>query len=266
LPYPAPDDTLIPQPKGDAAMSKLADAIRRSQRVDSAPMGFGAARPAAKASMLVGYFGPAADIANGRDAGADFLLIDARGSNFSPDAAKAARDAAGDLPLGAWASVPDSAAATALSKAGVDFLVVDDSAPAAALLNEDLGYVLGLPQQPAETFLRSLEPLSLEALLLGDVPSPLTVAGQVELSRAGAIARRPLLCDVEASASADDLLCLRAAGVAGVMVGAAGLAALKESVAALPPRRARREERAVVSLPRSQAAAEPDDDDDDLAV
>jgi len=248
-------------------MSKLADAIQRSQRVESSPMGFGASRATPKASMLVGCFGPAGDAAKGRDAGADFILIDARGASLNGTDAKAAREQAGELPLGAWTGVADSAAAKALREAGIDFLVVDESSPAASLLNEDLGYVLALPQQPEEPFLRSLEPLSLEALLLGDVTSPLTLAGQVELSRAGAIARRPLLCDTEASASADDLRCLRAAGVAGVMIGASGVAALKEAVAALPPRRTRREERAVVSLPRGQTAAEPDDDDDDdLAV
>ena len=248
-------------------MSKLADAFRRSQRVESTPMGFGAARAAPKASMLVGFFGPAADAAKARDAGAEFILIDARATALNPADAKALRGQAGDLPIGAWTPVAGSAAAKALREAGVDFLIVADASPAAALLNDDLGYVLALPSQPDETFLRSLEPLSLEALLLGDVPSPLTVAGQMELSRAGAIARRPLLCDLEASASSDDLLCLRAAGVVGVMVGAAGIAALKQTVAGLPPRRTRREERAVVSLPRGNAAVAPEeDDDDDLAV
>jgi hypothetical protein len=248
-------------------MSKLADAFRRSQRVESTPMGFGAARPTAKASMLVGFFGPAADAAKARDAGAEFILIDARATALNPAAAKALRDQSGDLPIGAWTPVAGSADAKALREAGVDFLIVADASPAAALLNDDLGYALALPSQPDETFLRSLEPLSLEALLLGDVPSPLTVAGQMELSRAGAIARRPLLCDLEASASSDDLLCLRAAGVVGVMVGAAGIAALKQTVASLPPRRTRREERAVVSLPRGNAAVTPEeDDDDDLAV
>src|SRR5829696_6560915 len=37
-----------------STMTKLADAIRRSQRIESAPMGFGAARAAAKPTMVVG--------------------------------------------------------------------------------------------------------------------------------------------------------------------------------------------------------------------
>ena len=244
-------------------MSKLADAIRRSQRVESTPMGFGTAKSAPRASMLSGFFGPSADLSKARDAGAEFVLVDARGSSLSAADAKALRDQAGDLPLGAWTAVKDSAAAKALHAAGIDFLVVDEGSPAAALLDDDLGYVLALPSQPEETFLRSLEPLSLEALLLGEIRSPLTLSVQVELSRAGALVRRPLLCDTASGASADDLLCLRAAGVAGVMTSAAGLSQLKEAVAALPPRRTRREERTVVSLPRGQAAVEAEDDDDD---
>jgi hypothetical protein len=210
--------------------------------------------------MLVGYFGPEGDVTRARDAGADFILVDGR--NSSVDASRS-RGGAGDLPLGAWTRAEDSAAAKALREGGIDFLVVAEDSPAASLLDDDLGYVLALPLQPDEAFLRSLEPLSLEALLLHNIPSPLTVAGELELSRTGSLARRPLICETAASASADDLLCLRTAGVACVMTDAGGIAQLKETVKALPQRKARREERAVVSLPRGQAAASENDGDDD---
>jgi hypothetical protein len=222
-------------------------------------MGFGAVKSESRPTMLVGYFGPEADVAKAKDAGADFILVDAR--NGSVDVGKA-RSAAGDLPLGAWVAAQDSAAAKALREDGLDFLVVAEDSPAASLLDDDLGYVLALPSQPEEIFLRSLEPLSLEALLLHNIPSPLTVAGELELSRTSSLARRPMICETAATASEDDLRCLRAAGVVGVMTDVAGLGQLKGAVKALPQRKARREERAVVSLPRGQAAAEDDDDDD----
>jgi hypothetical protein len=244
-------------------MSKLADAIRRSQRVESAPMGFGAVRAEPRPTMLVGYFGTEADVSKARDAGADFVLVDAR--NGKIDAAKL-RGQAGDLPLGAWTSARDSAAARAMREGGLDFLVVAEDSPAASMLDDDLGYVLALPSQPEEAFLRSLEPLSLEALLLHNVPSPLTVAGELELTRTGALARRPIICETSSGSSADDLQCLRAAGVVAVLTDAGGLAKLKETVKALPQRKARREERAVVSLPRGQAAVSDDDDDDDDSI
>ena len=223
-------------------------------------MGFGAVRAEPRPTLLVGYFGPQSDAAKAREAGADFVLIDGRSG--SVDTAKARGDA-GDLPLGAWTPAQDSAAAKALREGGLDFLVVAEDSPAASLLDDDLGYVLALPSQPEEAFLRSLEPLALEALLLHNIPSPLTVAGELELSRTGGLARRPMICETASNASADDLQCLRAAGVAGVMTDAAGVARLKDAVKALPQRKPRREERAVVSLPRGQAAAAEDDDDDD---
>ncbi len=243
-------------------MSKLADAIRRSQRVEAAPMGFGAARPAPKPSMLAGALVTAGGVEAAVKAGADFVMIDAFSTSLTPDEAKKARAAAGDVPLGAGTKVADSAAAKALREAGLDFLVVDDAMPASALLDEELGYVLALPASPEETFLRSLDALSLEALYLSQVPSPLTVAGQLELGRVAALGHKPLLCLVASSASSDDLQCLRAAGVVAVLASE-GVDTLKAAVAALPQRKTRREERTVVSLPRGNAQAPEHDDDDD---
>ncbi|HLF70703.1 MAG TPA: hypothetical protein VI759_00920, partial [Dehalococcoidia bacterium] len=141
-------------------MPKLAEAIRRSQRVETAPMGFGAARPAPKPSMLVGFLAPPSMVAAARDAGADLIIIEADVS--AADAAKQ-RTAAGDLPLGVHPNAIDAATAKALQSAGIDFLVFDaDTTPAAALLEEDLGYVLRLPEAPSEDFLRSIDSLSLE--------------------------------------------------------------------------------------------------------
>jgi hypothetical protein len=243
-------------------MSKLADAIRRSQRVEAAPMGFGAARPAPKPSMLAGALVAANGVEAAVKAGADFVMIDAFATSLSPDDAKKARAAAGDVPLGAGTKVANSAAAKALREAGLDFLVIDDAMPASALLDDDLGYVLALPASPEETFLRSIDALSLEALYLPQMPSPLTVAAQLELGRVAALGRKPLLCLVASNAAADDLQCLRAAGVVAVLASE-GVEALKAAVAALPLRKTRREERAVVSLPRGQAPAAPEEDDDD---
>ena len=242
-------------------MSKLADAIRRTQRVDAAPMGFGAARSAPPPTMLVGALADVAGVGAAVAAGADVVLLN--GGTLSPDDVKKARQSAPDVVLGAIASVTDSEAAKALRDAGLDFLLVEDSTPAAALLDDDLGYALDLPNQPEELFLRSLGPMSFEALYLAETPSPLTVAGQIGLSRIASLAGKPLLTNAPGDASKDDLRCLRSVGVAGVITDASGVAALKETVKSLPPRRAKRDERAVVSLPHGSMASHDHDDDDD---
>ncbi len=243
-------------------MSKLADAIRRTQRVESAPMGFGAARSAAPPTMLVGALVDADGVAAAVAAGADVVLINVSGS-LSPENVKKARQAAPDAVLGAMAAVTDSAAAAELKSAGLDFLVVSESTPAAALLEDDLGYALGMPSQPEELFLRSLGPLSFEALYLSETPSPLTVSGQIALSRIAALTGKPLLTRAPGDASKDDLRCLRSVGVAGVIADTAELEALKETVKSLPPRRGKREDRAVVSLPHTGGGGHDHDDDDD---
>jgi hypothetical protein len=228
-------------------------------------MGFGAARHAARPSMLTGFLGPGAEAAAARDAGADFIVVDARARDLSAADAKTARGAAGDLPLGVWGKATGGDAAKEFAEAGVDFLLFDpDSTPAAALLVEKLGYVLALPDAPEELFLRSLEALTLDAVLLDSVPSPLTVSRQIELHRVGMLARKPILCQVQPDAAQTDLECLRAAGVVGLIVAGAvaGVTRLKETVAALPARRQRREERPVVALPRGNTHDEEDDDDE----
>ena len=248
-------------------MSKLGDAIRRSQRIEATPMGFGAARPAQKPSMLVGFVGKSSDAAAARDAGAEVVLIDAHTQEVSADEASKLRQAAGELPAGVWAKSGAADRTKALHEAGVDFLIFDaDSTPATALLEEDMGYVLILPDKPEELFLRSLEPLQLEAILVTKIPSSLTVADQIDISRAGGLARKPLLAQVEGDIDKNEAQALRAAGIVALLTdSAANVARLKETVAAIPPRKPRRDDRPVVSLPRGQAAApeEEDDDDDD---
>jgi hypothetical protein len=247
-------------------MSKLSDAIRRVQRIDAAPMGFGAARATAKATLLVGVMTPAAGVKAAWEKGADIVIVDARTGTLSAADVKKAAEGNSQAPLGAWQANPSRELAAELQKAGLDFLLLSaDATPAETLLVEDLGFVLALPEEPEELFLRALEGLNLDGLLLNRVPSPLTVAGQLDLNKISMLGRRPLVCEVPASASKSDLECLRAAGCAMVLVSSAdAVTAVKETVVSLPaPRRPRREERPVVSLPRQQAPAEHDEDDDD---
>jgi hypothetical protein len=229
-------------------------------------MGFGAARATAKATMLVGVITPATGVKAAWEKGADIVIVDARTGTLSAADVKKAAEGNSQAPLGAWQSNPGRELAAELQKAGLDFLLLTaDATPAETLLVEDLGFVLALPEEPEELFLRALEGLNLDGLLLNRVPSPLTVAGQLDLNKISMLGRRPLVCEVPASASKSDLECLRAAGCAMVLVPSVDtVTAVKETVMSLPPpRRPRREERPVVSLPRQQAPAEPDEDDDD---
>jgi hypothetical protein len=238
-------------------------------------MGFGSARPASKPSMLVGFVGATADAEKAKDAGADIVMVDARpagmvtrflgGANDVQADAHKLRDASGDVPAGLLAS-PDAEGVKLLKGAKLDFLAFEaEHTPAASLLDEDVGYVLAIPQLPDELFLRSLEPLNLEALYLNEVPHPLTVMRQIELSRTAMLAHKPIIAKVPSGVSSDDLQCLRAAGVVALLVeNAADIAKVKEAVAALPVRKPKRDEaRPMVSLPRGAAGGEEHEEEDE---
>lgn len=248
-------------------MSKLADAIRRTMRAEAAPMGFGAARTSPKATMLVGVLANSNSLAKAQ--GADLVIIDRRGGRVSASDISKAGEATQAI-VGLRARDADRASLAEMRKAGLDFLIFDaDSTPASALLEEDLGYVLALPDKPEESLLRSLEPLSLDAFYVDDLPSPLTVGRELELMRVGVFGRRPVMGRVKPDVDKGELECLRAAGVAVLLLeDPAAVEALKETVLSLPPRRPRREERPAVAIPRAAVQLEPeheheDDDDDD---
>jgi hypothetical protein len=245
-------------------MSKLGDAIRRSQRVESAPMGFAAARPAPKPTMLVGLInGQEAELNQAKEAGADVIIVDRHGHDVQLSDIEKLE--ATELPVGITGRVLTVSMAD-LRKAGLDFLAFEpDHTPATALLEEDLGFVVRLPEGADESYLRSLETISLEAVLIAQPKLPLTAANQIELGRLAMLAHRPLICSVDSTISKEDLQCLRAAGVAVVLSQSIdGVKALKATVATLPARKVHKEEqRTIVSLPRGAATAEHDDDDDD---
>lgn len=245
-------------------MSKLGDAIRRSQRVESAPMGFAAARPAPKATMLVGLInGQESELSQAKEAGADVIIVDRHGHDVQLSDIEKLE--ATDLPVGIAGRIL-TVSMEDLHKGGLDFLAFEpDHTPATALLAEDLGFVIRLPEGADESYLRSLESISLEAMLIAQPKLPLSAANQIELGRLAMLTHKPLICSVDPTVSKEDLQCLRAAGVAVVLSQSIdGVKALKATVAALPPRKVHKEEqRTIVSLPRGAAPSDHEDDDDD---
>ena len=225
-------------------------------------MGFGAARPAAKPTMLVGFMGAAGSAEAAFEAGADIILLEGQ---VGAAQIKELRAKVGDKPLGVSTPVGRSLQAKEMREGGLDFLLVDVvSGQAASLLDDELGYVISLPERPEEPFLRSLEAISLEALVLRVALGSLTVARQIELGRIALLTHRPLLCRVVSDASPDELMCLRAAGAVALLSSSPqGVTQLKGTVAALPARKQNRDDRPVVSLPRGQTPQPEEEDDDD---
>ena len=248
-------------------MSKLAERIRRASRTEPAPLGFAAAAARPKAPTLLTIVRLSSNEANkvpeAVSNGADIVLMEGiDASKVSDTAGKA-----GEALLGVQPDKVDRQRIAALRDAGADFVVLDsDSAPAEALLEEKVGFVLSLEAEPEDTTLRVLGELGLEALIVPAPASPFTVRQLLSLRRLSALAHTPLLTEVKHDAEASYLQALRDSGVAGVIVdsGAIGrLGNLRERIAALPARGRRREERADAVLPAGVGAASHDHEDDD---
>lgn len=248
-------------------MSKLSDLIRRVSRGEPTPLGFmaGARKPTATlvlVALINDKWGSAP--AEAAAAGADAVLLTGRPNDN--DISQAVSGAGGR----ACGVLSDDASPERLQKlrdAGIDFVVLPDKAPASALLDEQLSFMLQVRDELTDVQLRTIEPLSLEAIYVEQEIGPLTIYRQMELQRVSGLTRKPLLVRVRARAEQAELLSLRDAGVALAGVeykegGAGGVTSLRKTVDSMPRRKRRREE-AEATLPRpSQTVAEEDDEDD----
>lgn len=241
-------------------MSRLSDKIRKAMRMESAPMGFGAAAARTPTpSMLLLVQGPASKMGHRRDlsgVGVDAVLLSLADSEKEMGEVEKWAKGSGDVLCGAHVAGASGRAAAALKEAGVDFLAFEaEGTSAEALLGSELGYVLVLSGEPSDSSLRAMEPLRLDALLLPDWRPPLTVTGQLGLHRLVLLSRTPLIVPVPPDIGPGELECLRDAGVAAAAVDGADsrtwdhLATLRQAIDGLPSRTRRREERAEAILP-----------------
>lgn len=238
-------------------MSKLSEAMTRTLRREARSIGFAANNAQRTASMLV--IARVAAAQAGAPRGADAVI--------TPDTS-ALSDGAAAL-WGTEAPVRDREGARALRQAGADFIVFsDDTTDAAVLLEEDLGFVMRVALDATDTYLRTVEGLSLDALLVPGLEGSLTVRRTLDLRRIAGFARKALILAVHPEISPVDLEALRDCGVIGVVAeDAEAVAALRGKVDALPPRRRPKDARgstvllpAAVAIGRGEAPDDPDED------
>lgn len=244
-------------------MSKLADQIRKAMRLQPQAIGFRTSRTSTNPSMLL--VGLAKD---GRAApelvaaGADAVII---GSRDKPANSGAAKEA-GDAVVGAWIEASADDEARRYKEAGFDFVVFDpDRAAAAALLEEDFGYVSTLPRDASDTEFRTLEGFQLDAMYTGALERPLTVRRQIELRRLSALTHKPLMAAISANVPPSELQALRDTNVVVVATDTPGnVERLRKLIDALPPRAHRKDEdRPTPLVPRAVGVDTEEHDDGD---
>ncbi|MFA7296610.1 MAG: hypothetical protein WC211_05405 [Dehalococcoidia bacterium] len=253
-------------------MSKLRDRIRDISRRRPQAFGFAAMRatePTSSRQVLVvarvdGAQQAAAAVADGADA----ILHTGALSHLAEVVA-----AAGSAVVGANVDAATAADVAAIREAGAHFLVcTDDQTEAAALLDQQIGYILVAPTTatPAlsdtdhDARLRSFRALDLDGVLVGGLPQTMTVRQQLQARRLGELARKPLFVALASAVSAATLELWRDAGVVAVVADAAVTAELATAADAVPaPRRANTGDRAEAIVPAAPSGSALDDDEDD---
>jgi len=239
-------------------MSKLTDRIRRVLRVDSPPIGFGSAVRVSNPTLLLVGLLRSLDPEAAKEAvtgGSDTCLFSV--PDVKDQDVKRALGTLGEVSCGLHLRRVDGEAAAHLVELGVDYVAFEpDGALATALLESDLGHVLSLEGDLPDVYLRTLEALPLDAILLPQWKGPLTVRQQMELYRISGLARKPLILPVWPQITSAELQMLREAAVVAVAAEVEGktasdtLASLRKLIDELPPRRRRREEHGEAILPR----------------
>ncbi len=232
-------------------MSKLAEQVRKSTRIEPRRLGFGGAAAAASPSLVV----VALSDSPGPSDGADIVLV--RGDK--PPRGKS------ETVFGLLQPELTAAGAAAAVEAGADFVVFDpDRTEAAALLTENLGFVATISTDMTDVELRVLEALPLDAIYLPELPRPLTVRAQLAVQRVSVLAHAPLLVPA-AGLGAGDIEALRECGVVLLLAeGANAVKELRKTVDGLPPRKIRRDGRGPdVVLPRAPAAVEEEEEEEE---
>jgi len=202
-------------------------------------------------------------------AGADLVLLES--ADLDSDAEKLkALTAALSIPCGLRVSKPSPGTAEAARALGVDYLLIGDhDTPAAALVDEEIGFVLAVTEDASDSFLHVVGSTPFDALYGGEISQTLTLRRQLDLRRMAALARKPLLLDARDPVTSQDLECLRDSGVAALIIEVKGrsaprVVALRQAIAAMAPRRKARSDRdSTALLPSVSRAGEGDDEEDD---
>ncbi len=253
-------------------MSKFLERLEYIAKGAPARLGFGA--PAQREKMpAMGCVGLVRDVKSLKRELVSKGALDA--VVFAGDAARApsehAKELVGEAPWGVWVPKLEAGQPASLKERGCDFMVVEpDGVELSAMEDEGMAYFLAIPPDLEEKYLRSIEELPVEGVVLTDtkLEPPLMLRHLMQIGAVRVMFSKYLLVEVSPSISAKELERLHGVGVETVAVDLKGvsteaLGGLREKLLAVPRQRKPRSER-VALLPRMASrggpSAPPDED------
>ena len=241
-------------------MSKFLDRLDKINRGTPASLGFGVAVRAEKVPSMA-LIGTLTDPVKSAEAasvlariGADGALIE--GMN-TEDVLKGLAQSLGNTPWGLRVHELKGQDVGGYREKGCDFLAFGpEGALLEALEDEDTGYLLCIPPDMDERYLRTIEDLPVDAalLLMKSVEPPITLQHLITISSVRGAFSKYLLLEVPGTLTAGELEGLREIGVDGLVVDATALSAeelegLKERLLTLPRRQRMRPSKPRAILP-----------------
>ncbi len=246
--------------------SRFIEALKKLSQSSISPLGFGRRKEGAKSPMLLIA---ALDAVSGERLPESLSPVDAlifAGSKAGKDALRQSMKS-NPAPWGmALKSSKDTAEAKEL---GFDFIVFSAQETEASILRtEEVGKVMEINMNLADSQLRSVELLPVDALLLPfpAKASSLTVENLLAYQRIDLLVTKPLIGYVPAKISGEDLRLLWEAGLDGAVIKAEGLSGkeverLREVTKSFPPHRG--EKKRFEALLPSIAATIPGEQEDE---
>jgi hypothetical protein len=199
-------------------------------------------------------------------AGTDAAMVSGKG--LSSDDIKQLVGLLGDVPLGIVMTDVGSTDIDEVIKAGCDFIVFDIKAPLGFVNKESLGKILRIEPTMDLGMVRAIGgfPLSIDAVLIGEEFSDLTVERLLICQRFADLLDKPLLITVGKSVTSGELSSLCEAGIKGIVVSssitAKSIAELKRAVSCMP-KPTRRKTKATPILPKLSPETETISDEEE---
>lgn len=238
-------------------MSRLLDKIDKLGRGAITPIGFGTHVAQEKSPAMLLIVLTRANLFKGRmkiQRFCDGFII--RGSEFSSTTAKGSKEL-GDVLWGGWPETLKSGDAESLQEKGGDFLVLQgDTIPLEALAEGEMGRILHVSLNVTDQFLRTLDDLPIDAVLLeltDETSVPLALEHLVQIATIRTMISCPLMIVRPCEPSQQEIIALRNAGVEALVIdiekaSPKELELLHNSLLNLPQKKSR-PEKAMATLP-----------------
>ena len=228
-------------------MSKLLDKLEQVSQPAPRRLGFATSQaeaPPPPMALVLRFSDDNKGMVKNTPETADAAIVRTSKPGSVKEVIKNASNLQDSIPWGIQSDQVSSKAIEELQKAGCDYLVFGtEDSPASMLNHENIGKVLSIGLGLEERFMRILEDIPAEVLIIeAEDEGPLTLKQLMEYRTVLSCVSKPVLIRTSASLSEEDLTSLYNVGMVGIVIDAQTngdlkqVSRIREAIESLPPR------------------------------